>query len=107
MSYNLELFGQKLRAIRKSLHISKSEIEKKAGISSKTIVRLENAKSLPCLDTLELLSPLYKTDLVSLLLECRFDNYSAFVSISNEIESKIDNLEFDKLDINLNMLEKL
>ena len=107
MSYNLELFGQKLRAIRKSLHISKSEIENKARISSKTIVRLENAKSLPCLDTLELLSPLYKTDLVSLLLECRFDNYSAFVSISNEIESKIDNLEFDKLDINLNMLEKL
>lgn len=49
MSYNLELFGQKLRAIRKSLHISKSEIENKAGISSKTIVRLENAKSLPCL----------------------------------------------------------
>ena len=29
------------------------------------------------------------------------------MSISNEIESKIDNLEFDKLDINLNMLEKL
>ena len=67
MSYNLEVFSQKLRSIRKSLKLHKDYIADKTGISVKTIVRLENGKCLPNLDTLELLSPLYKTDLVSLL----------------------------------------
>lgn len=104
MSYNLDLFSQKLRSIRKSLQLHKDYIADKTGISAKTIVRLENGKHLPNLDTLELLSPLYKADLVSLLVQCQLDNYQAFTSITNEIENKIDNGEFDKLEISLKVL---
>ena len=105
MSYKLEVFSQKLRAIRKSLQLHKDYIADKTGISGKTIARLENGKHLPSLDTLELLSPLYKTDLVSLLVQCQLDNYQAFTSITNEIENKIDNGEFDKLEISLKVLK--
>lgn len=106
MSYKLKVFSQKLRAIRKSLMLHKDYIADKTGISIKTIVRLENGKCLPNLDTLELLSPLYKTDLVSLLVECQFDDYYIFTSITNEIENKIDNGEFDKLESSLNLLKE-
>ena len=106
MSYNLKVFSQKLRAIRKSLMLHKDYIADKTGISVKTIVRLENGKCLPNLDTLELLSHLYKTDLVSLLVECQFDDYYTFTSITNEIENKIDNGEFDKLESSLKLLKE-
>ncbi|MGP1433982.1 MAG: helix-turn-helix domain-containing protein [Catonella sp.] len=106
MSYNLKVFSQKLRTIRKSLMLHKDYIADKTGISIKTIVRLENGKCLPNLDTLELLSPLYKTDLVRLLVECQFNDYYTFTSITNEIENKIDNGEFDKLESSLKLLEK-
>ena len=105
MSYNLEVFSQKLRAMRKSLQLHKDYIADKTGISVKTIVLLENGKHLPNLDTLELLSPLYKADLVSLLVQCQFDDYYTFTSITNEIENQIDNGEFDKLELSLKLLK--
>ena len=61
MSYNLKVFSQKLRTIRKSLMLHKDYIADKTGISVKTIVRLENGKCLPNLDTLELLGSLTLT----------------------------------------------
>lgn len=104
--YNLELFGEKLREIRKALKLNQMEITQLTNVDDKTIRRIEHGKVLPKLDTLELLSPIYKEDLIALLLEYRFDDYSVFCEIKNEIENKLDNgeqhtlhSEFERLNI--------
>lgn len=93
MFYNLELFGKRLKEIRKSLRINQKQITEITNIDDKTIRRIESGKVLPKLDTLEILSPIYKEDLVSLLIKYRFDDYSVFCEIKNKIELKLDNGE--------------
>ncbi len=105
--YNYELFGEKLKNIRKNLGLTQKDLAIAANVEDKTIRRVENSNGLPRLDTLELLSPAYKVDLISLLLECRLDDYSIFEDLKNKIESKIDNIEQDNLIIEINMLGKL
>lgn len=107
MFYNLELFGERLREIRKTLKISQKYIAELTGIDEKTIRRIENGKVLPKLDTLEILSPVYKEDLISLLLEYRFDDYSAFSKIRNKIEFKLDNKEHHNLHVEIKGLNIL
>lgn len=97
MFYNLELFGKRLKEIRKNLNLKQNYIAKSTYIDDKTIRRIENGKVLPKLDTLEILSPFYKEDLVSLLIEYRFDDYSVFCDIKNKIELKLDNGEQNTL----------
>lgn len=112
--YNLELFGQKLKEIRQALNYSQKDITEKTGIEERTIRRIEYGQVLPKLDTLEILSPVYKVDLISYLLECRFDDHAAFCEIKNKIEAKLDNgeqhtlhNEFEALNILLSSVENL
>lgn len=91
--YNLDLFGKKLKEIRTNLNFNQKEIAKSTNIDDKTIRRIESGKVVPKLDTLEILSPIFKEDLVSLLIQYRFDDYSVFCEIKNEIELKLDNGE--------------
>lgn len=95
--YNLKLFGKEVKEIRESLNFTQKEITEKSNISSKTIRRIENGKVLPKLDTLEILSPILKNDLISLLIQYRLDDYSVFYDIKNKIESKIDSGDFNNL----------
>ena len=97
MFYNLELFGRKLKEIRKVLKLNQKCIAEITNIDDKTIRRIENGKVLPKLDTLEILSPIYKEDLISLLLDYRFDDPSVFYGIKNQIEFKLDNGEQNTL----------
>lgn len=110
--YNLELFGKRLKEIRKVLKLNQKYIAQVTDINDKTIRRIENGKVLPQLDTLEVLSPIYKEDLISLLLEYRFDDYSVFCEIKNKVELKLDNgeqhtlhSEFKRLNILLSSTE--
>lgn len=97
MYYNLELFGKKLKNIRKKLNLSKKDLSEMAFVADKTIRRYESGKVKPNFDILETLSPCYKTDLVSLLIQCRFDDYSVFYAIKNRIEIRL----YDKKDNDL------
>lgn len=114
MYYNLELFGQKLREIRQTLNYSQNEVYLKTGIEERTVRRIEYGQVLTKLDTLEILSPVYKVDLISCLLECRFDDYAAFCEIKNNIESKLDSAdqhtlhnEFEALNILLSSVKNI
>ncbi len=91
MYYNLELFGKKLKEIRTKLNFKRNEISRDAMVADKTIKRYESGKVMPNFDILEDLSPFYKTDLVTLLIECRFDDYSVFHAIKNRIEITLHN----------------
>lgn len=66
-SYDLTSFSKKLKAIRKSLGYSQTEVYEKTGINSDTLRRLENGLSIPRFDTLEVLSQFYKENLIILL----------------------------------------
>jgi len=92
---NLELFGRKLKEIRTKLNFKRNEIANNAMVADKTIKRYESGKVKPNFDILETLSPYYKTDLVALLIQCRFDDYSLFHTIKNRIEIKLSNQEKD------------
>ena len=85
MIYNLELFGEKLKEIRKALKLNQMEITELTNVDDKTIRRVEHGKVLPKLDTLELLSPIYKEDLISLLLEYRLNKGEYIESLETSI----------------------
>lgn len=71
ISYNLEAFGDKLKELRRDLGYSQRDLERQSGISSDTLRRIEKGEVIPRYETLELLSSLYKEDLLELLKECR------------------------------------
>lgn len=107
MIYNLDLFGKKLEEIRKNLNLTQKEISESTYINVVTIRRIEKGKVIPKFDTLEVLSPVYKEDLASLLLKYRFDDYSAFYELKNRIESKLDDGKFHTLHSELKELNFL
>ncbi|MBO1265318.1 helix-turn-helix transcriptional regulator [Proteiniclasticum sp. SCR006] len=71
ISYNLLEFGEKLKELRKSLGYSQVEIQKLAGVSSDGLRRIEKGEVIPRYETLELLSSIYKEDLLELLKNAR------------------------------------
>lgn len=107
MIYNLDLFGKKIKEIRKSLNLTQKEISESTYIDVVTIRRIEKGKVIPKFDTLEILSPIFKEDLIALLLEYRFDDYSVFYEIKNRIESKLDGGEFYTLHSEFKELNNL
>lgn len=107
MYYNLELFGEKLKSIRKSLNLNKKELAEMAFIADKTIRRYESGKVMPNFDVLESLSPYYKTDLAALLIQCRFDDYSVFYSIKNKMDLRLYNKSDSDLQKELKELDIL
>ena len=49
--YNLKTLGLKIKEIRKKQKISQEKLAEKANVHLKTIIRLENAKCSPSIDT--------------------------------------------------------
>lgn len=107
MVYNLYLFGEKVLEMRTKLKFTQREIANLVNIDSVTLRRIEKGKVVPKLDTLELLSPIFKEDLISMLLRYRFDDYSVFYDLKNRIESKLDNSDFLSLEQELIDLNNL
>ena len=71
ISYNLLEFGEKLKEIRKNLGLSQLDIQSLAGVSSDALRRIEKGEVIPRYETLELLSSIYKEDLLELLKSSR------------------------------------
>lgn len=105
--YNLDLFGKELRKMRKKLNLTQKEISELVYLDVVTLRRMEKGKVIPKLDTLEILSPIFKHDLIDLLLKYRFDDYSVFYEIKNRIELKLDGGEFNTLHSELKGLNHL
>lgn len=73
ISYNLVEFGEKLKDLRKDLGLSQLEIQRKAGVSADTLRRIEKGEVIPRYETMEILSTIYKEDLLTLLKDARID----------------------------------
>ncbi|MCD7879247.1 MAG: helix-turn-helix domain-containing protein [Candidatus Gastranaerophilales bacterium] len=50
---NLELIGHRIKEIRKSKKISQEKLAEMVSMNTRSILRLENAQTIPTLDTLD------------------------------------------------------
>lgn len=72
-TYDMVLFGRKLKEIRKELKYTQSYVYQKVGVHTDTIRRLEKGVNIPNYDTLEKLTLLYGYDLIYTLSLCKKD----------------------------------
>lgn len=97
----------KLKELRENLNLTQKEVSESAHIDAATLRRIEAGKVIPKFETLESLSPVLKHDLILLLLEYRFDDFSVFYDIKNRMESKFDSSDLDNLNNELKELRNL
>lgn len=89
------------------MNLTQKETAEKAGIDRVTLRRIEQGKVIPTVETLEALSPILKEDLISTLLQYRFDDYTVLVRIINRLETKLDNLDLSDIEIEISALSYL
>jgi transcriptional regulator with XRE-family HTH domain len=77
-------FGSQLRKVREKLNISRSKVEDTTGITQETIRKIEKGIVIPKLDTLQILSSIYKCDLLELLAETKDSN--KYYALHEEID---------------------
>ena len=107
MYYNLFLFGKRLKDIREKLGLTQKQVVDMALIDERTLRRMERGKVIPKLETLEALSVIYKTDLVSAIIESRITDYSMLLQTQRNIDLKLINEEMSNFDNELKLLDKL
>lgn len=107
MYYNLFLFGKRLKDIREKLGLTQKQVVDMALIDERTLRRMERGKVIPKLETLEALSVIYKTDLVSTIIESRITDYSMLLQTQRNIDLKLINEEMSNFDNELKLIDKL
>ena len=107
MYYNLFLFGERLKDIREKLGLTQKQVVDMALIYERTLRRMELGKVIPKLETLEALSVIYKTDLVSAIIESRITDYSMLLQTQRNIDLKLINEEMSNFDNELKLIDKL
>lgn len=66
-TYDMHIFSSKLLNLRKNLGYSRDYVSRVSGVNTDTIRKIENGDVLPRFETLELLSLVYKVNLLQLL----------------------------------------
>lgn len=97
ISYNLVQFGGKLKNARKELGLSQIDIQNSAGVSVDALRRIEKGEVIPRYETLELLSALYKQDLLELLKSSR--NNKLLTEYFDELDGLITTYDDKKMKI--------
>lgn len=70
-SYNLESFGLELKRLRLLNGLTQIDVQTHSGVNPDTLRRIENGYTIPKYETLEILSDLYKVDLLDILRSYR------------------------------------
>ncbi|MCD5415348.1 MAG: helix-turn-helix domain-containing protein [Clostridiales bacterium] len=73
--YNLVEFGNELRLIRSMNGLTQTKVREITGINEDTLRKIENGLVIPKYETLELLTYIYKTDLLQMLKSYRNNKY--------------------------------
>ena len=107
MDVNLANFGRNIKNIRLKSNLSQNEVYEQTGINPSTLRRLEGGKVIPKFETLEILSSLYKEDLLLVFSQHRIDHGLLFNEVYNRLELKFDKDEIDSLEKEILELENL
>jgi len=102
--YNVDIFAEKLKSYRKELQFSQSQVSKQTGVSVNALRLLENGKVIPKLETLSILSSLYKRNLIKEFGETLIRDGTNFYRLQHRIESLFYH---DNLDLLVEKYEKL
>lgn len=94
--YNLSAFGKQLRSIRKMMGYSQQDVSRLSGLNRDTLRRLEQGEVIPRYDTLELLSSVYKIDLLDQLKHFRSSN--RLYSYYQRLDQLISNFDINILN---------
>lgn len=95
-TYNLSAFGQKLKAERKAMGYTQQDVSRLCGINRDTLRRIEQGEGIPRYDTLELLSGVYKADLLELLRRHRSSD--KLYTYYHRLDQLIANFDIDILN---------
>lgn len=98
-TYNLLEFGKRIRAIRVKNHLTQQQVNEITGINENTLRRIENGYVIPRYNTLEILSNIYKCDLLLELSNHRSDNNLLnYYHLLDKIVLSNDLSQFNKLE---------
>lgn len=86
-SYNMKNYGKELRKIRKFLKLTQTDVSKISGLSEDTLTNLENGLVIPKYETIEILSHVYKFDLMKMLFY--FKNENDILSLYEQLDDSI------------------
>lgn len=77
MYYDLDGFGKAIRTLRKSIKLTQTDVRSFVGLNEDTLRKLENGTSMPKIETIDMLSVAYKTDVFKVFSRYKisFDNY--------------------------------
>lgn len=95
-TYQTSEFGNRLRSIRKGLNLTQQDVSNISGINLDTLRKLENGYVVPRYDTLEILSIVYKTDILEVFKNYRFT--SDLYEIYNMLDRYIVDYHVENLD---------
>lgn len=94
-----------MRKLRKNLGLTQAEIQSMVGINVDSMRRIENGEVIPRYDTLELLTIVYKVDLLDLLKECRSNKL--LIDLHDDLDSLIISYNSEKMKRLLSDIDNL
>lgn len=105
--YNLESFGKNIADLRRQRGLTQEDVYSTIGISPDTLRRIENGYSIPKLETIELLSIVYKVDLHMILSKHRLSYKYIFSDDLISINKLIALKEIDLLEKHIQSITKI
>ncbi len=94
-TYDMKKYGAELRKIRKYLGLNQSDVRRLSGLNEDTLTNIENGLVIPRYDTVEILSHVYKFDLMNLLFY--FKNEYDILSLYEMLDLAITYNDNEKL----------
>ena len=104
ISYDMEIFSQRVKEIRHELMLTQLEVYGITNIHPDTLRRMEKGETIPNYDTIEKLSLFYGTNLLTVLNECKvnltlqdiYDGIDEIIinnqdEITEELHKKLEN----------------
>lgn len=97
-TYDMTKVGLEIKSIRKSLGHTITDVSRYTGISESTIKQIEAGKSIPRLDTVQILSSFFKHDLLSTLLNgIKNSNIDTFIKVLAQATANGDSVQMNNL----------
>ncbi len=81
---NLDLIGRKVKEIRKKRKISQEKLAEMVSMNHRSIIRIENAQTIPTLETLNKISEVLGVKLIDLLETEAFESKEKIIESINE-----------------------
>lgn len=98
------LFGKRIRELRKKAGYTQEELSCKVDVDSKSISRIETGKFLPFLDLLYRLSQVFNVEYNEML---RFEHHKEVEELKSEASFILESLSQEKLKLAYKLLKTL